>query len=216
MNKYEYLLFDFDGTIADNSEGVCKSFAYALSKYGITVENLDDLIPVMGPPLKDSFMELYGFDEEKAEEAVQKYRERYAVKGLMEYHIYDGIDELFTKLRQSGYKLVLATCKPENFARKILDDASLTHHFHFIAGADMQGNISHKEDVLNYIVNSLNISDVSKCLMIGDRKFDLIGAKEFGMDALGVLYGFGDLNELSSYPSIGIAKTVGDISNMLN
>lgn len=215
MKRYKYLLFDLDGTIIDNSEGVYKSFEYALNYYGITVASLDELSPVIGPPLKDSFMELYSFSEEKAEEAVAKYRERYTDTGIYEGFIYEGIDKLLEDLKQREYKIVLATCKPEVFARRILDHAGLGKYFDFIAGAQIGEKISNKEDVLEHIIKSLAIEDVSECLMIGDRKFDLIGANLFGMDAMGVLYGFGDMEELGAYPHVALAETVEDIGKML-
>ena len=215
MKKYEYLLFDLDGTVADNSEGVCKSFEYALNYYGIKVGSLEELSPVIGPPLKDSFMDFYSFSEEKAIEAVAKYRERYKDVGIFECLIYPGIDTLLGELKSRGYKIVLATSKPETFARRILDHFDLSKHFYFIAGAEIGGKISNKEDVLEHIIKSLNITDVKECLMIGDRKFDLIGADCFGMDAMGVLYGFGDMEELSAYPNVGIAETVEDIGRLL-
>ena len=215
MKQYKYLLFDLDGTVADNSEGVYKSFEYALNYYGIKVNSLQELAPVIGPPLKVSFMDMYSFTEEKAIEAVAKYRERYAVTGIFECLIYPGIDKLFADLNNRGYKLVLATSKPEPFARRILEHFDLTKYFHFIAGAEIGGKISEKEDVIEHILNTLGITDVSCCLMIGDRKFDLIGANHFGMDAMGVLYGFGDREELNAYPNVGIAETVEDIGRLL-
>ncbi len=215
MKQYKYLLFDLDGTVADNSEGVCKSFEYALNYYGIKVNSLDELSPVIGPPLLDSFMEMYSFSEEKAVEAVAKYRERYAHTGIYECLIYDGIPSLFEDLCRRGYKIVLATSKPETFARRILEHFDLEKYFYFIAGAEIGGKISKKEDVIEHILKSLNISDVSDCLMIGDRKFDLIGAGHFGMDAMGVLYGFGDREELSAYPNVGLAQIAEDIGRML-
>ena len=215
MKKYEYLLFDLDGTIVDASEGIYKSFEYALNHYGITVEDLNDLRVVIGPPLKDCFMGMYNFDEDKAIEAVAKYRERYSVTGLFECSIYDGIDVLLESLYNKGYKLVLATSKPEVYAKKILENKKLDKYFYYIAGAQIGGKICNKEDVLSYIIDTLEIDDVSKCLMIGDTKYDLAGAKEFNIDALGVLYGFGKHDELKCYPSIALANTVEEIGTYL-
>lgn len=215
MKQYKYLLFDLDGTVIDNSEGVYKSFEYALNHYGIMVNNLEELSPVIGPPLKTSFMELYGFSAEKATEAVAKYRERYSVTGILECRVYEGIKELFEALYNRGYKLVLATSKPEVYARRILSHFELDKYFYFIAGAEIGGKMSEKEDVLEHILKSIDQIDVSDCLMIGDRKYDLIGAAQFGMDAMGVLYGFGDAKELGAYPSVAIAETVEDIGKIL-
>ncbi len=215
MKKYEYLLFDLDGTIVDSSEGIYKSFEYALNHYGITVDDLNDLRVVIGPPLKDCFMGMYGFSEDKAIDAVAKYRERYSVTGLFECSLYDGIEDVLSKLYGAGYKLVLATSKPEIYAKKILENKNIDKYFYHIAGAEIGGKISNKEDVLKYIIDTLKISDVSNCLMIGDTKYDLKGAKEFGIDALGVLYGFGTFDELKCYPSIALVNTVGEIGALL-
>ena len=171
--------------------------------------------PVLGPPLKDSFMDMYGFDEKTADEAVAKYRERFSVTGLYENRVYDGVYEMLSALKEKGYFIALATSKPEKFARVILKHFELEKYFDFIAGATIGGNISTKEDVINHIINSLDITDNSKILMIGDRKYDLIGAKEFDIDAMGVLYGYGSAEELSMYPSVMLAKTPEDVVKFL-
>jgi len=215
MKKYKYLLFDLDGTITDSSEGIYKCFEYALNHYGIEVEDLNSLRPVIGPPLKDCFMEMYGFDEETAIEAVAKYRERYADVGIFENRVYDGVYEMFSRLKEAGYYIVLATSKPETYAKRILKHFEIDKFFDFVSGATIDGRISSKEDVINNIFESLQISDVSEMVMIGDREFDLAGAKAFGMDAIGVLYGFGGLEELSRYPSVLLAETPGDVANFL-
>ena len=215
MKKYEYLFFDLDGTLTDSCEGIYKSFEYALGFYGIEVKDLNTLKPVLGPPLKDSFMNMYGFDEKTADEAVAKYRERFSVTGLYENRVYDGVYEMLSSLKEKGYFIALATSKPEKFARVILKHFELEKYFDFIAGATIGGNISTKEDVINHIINSLDITDNSKILMIGDRKYDLIGAKEFDIDAMGVLYGYGSVQELSEYPSVMLAKTPEDVVKFL-
>ena len=215
MKKYEYLFFDLDGTLTDSCEGIYKSFEYALGFYGIEVKDLNTLKPVLGPPLKDSFMDMYGFDEKTADEAVAKYRERFSVTGLYENRVYDGVYEMLSALKEKGYFIALATSKPEKFARVILKHFELEKYFDFIAGATIGGNISTKEDVINHIINSLDITDNSKILMIGDRKYDLIGAKEFDIDAMGVLYGYGSAQELSEYPSVMLAKTPEDVVKFL-
>jgi len=215
MTKYQYLFFDLDGTIIDSSIGVCTCFAYALKAYGIEVSDLSELRPVLGPPLKYAFENFYGFSEEDSEAAVAKYRERYADVGIYECTVYEGIEKLFNKLNSAGYKLVLATSKPVIYAQKILEHFNLDSYFYNISGADFSRGISDKDEVLGDIISKLKLQDMSKVLMIGDRKYDLIGAEKFGIDALGVLYGFGDLEELSSYPNVGIAATVEDIGEFL-
>lgn len=215
MKKYTYLFFDLDGTIIDSSEGITKCFSYALSHYGVEVDDLSELYKVVGPPLKEAFMEYYGFSEAKSIEAVAKYRERYSDIGIFECRVYDGIDNLLNKLKQSGYKIVLATSKPKKYAQRILDKFGLSCYFDFVGGADIERDISTKEQVLDYTVSSLNIEELSSVLMIGDRKYDLEGARYLGIDALGVLYGFGSIEELMGYPNIGIAKSVDEIGKFL-
>ena len=211
MKKYEYLLFDLDGTVADNSEGVCKSFEYALNYYGIKVGSLEELSPVIGPPLKDSFMDFYSFSEEKAIEAVAKYRERYKDVGIFECLIYPGIDTLLGELKSRGYKIVLATSKPETFARRILDHFDLSKHFYFIAGAEIGGKISNKEDVLEHIIKSLNITDVKECLMIGDRFYDIDGAKATSLESAGALFGLGEVEELTNAGATYLLNSPADL-----
>ncbi len=215
MENYTYLFFDLDGTIIDSSEGVTRCFAYALKHYGIEVDDLSELYKVVGPPLKEAFMEFYGFSEEQSIEAVAKYRERYKDTGIFECRVYDGIENLLRKLKQRGYKIILATSKPKIYAERILDKFGLSCYFDFVGGADIPRDISTKEQVLDYTVESLGINELSSVLMIGDRKYDLEGARYLGIDALGVLYGFGSLDELMEYPNIGIAKSVCEIGDFL-
>lgn len=215
MKKYKYLFFDLDGTITDSCEGIYKSFMYALEFFGISVENPEDLRPVIGPPLKNSFMDLFGFDEEKAEAAVEKYRERFSVKGLYENRVYDGVESLLKSLKSKGYFICLATSKPEKFAARCLEYFKIDSYFDFITGATLDGRINSKEDVLAHIINTVKIDNMSEILMIGDRKYDLLGAAHFGIDALGVLYGYGSKEELEICPNVGIVKTPQDIEKFL-
>jgi len=121
MKKYKYLLFDLDGTITDSFDSVANSFMHALSFYNITVKDKEELRPVLGPPLKDSFMRLFGFTADRADEAVKKYRERYAIYNTLENRLYDGMKEVLINLKDKGFKLILATSKPEEYAIKILE-----------------------------------------------------------------------------------------------
>lgn len=212
---YKYLLFDLDGTITDSFEGVSKSFAYALESYGIKVDDLQTLRPILGPPLRESFVSLFGFSEEEAIKAVEKYRERYVNHYLDENRIYDGIPELLKKLCDGGFRLVLATSKPEKFSKAILDRFDLAKYFYYVTGASMDKSRDTKEKVLAHILDHLKISVVSEAVMIGDRKYDLDGAAYFGMDAVGVLYGYGTKDELEAHPHIYIAKDTEDLYNYL-
>ena len=211
MKKYEYILFDMDGTIIDSYDAVVNSFIYALDYYGNKDYHKRDMRIILGPPLRQSFCEHFGFDEKTSLEAVKKYRERYNVHFLQEHKIYPGIPELLEKLNSKGYKLVLATSKPLEMATKILEKHNLKKYFYFLGGASMDAKRDTKEKVLEYIFENCNIPK-DKAILVGDRCYDLIGAEYIGIDAMGVLFGYGDEQELSKYKSVYIAKTVDDIN----
>lgn len=215
MKKYKYLLFDLDGTITDSFDSVANSFIYALSFYNIKVKDKSELIPAMGPPLKEFFMSFYGFDEKTADDAVVKYRERYALYNVVENKLYDGIDKVLQDLKNSEYKLILATSKPEEYAVKILKNFKLYDYFYDVCGASFDESRSDKIDVLKYLINKNNISDLTEAVMIGDRKYDLEAAQKLGIDAIGVLYGYGDFEELSSYNNVFLARTPELLYNYL-
>ena len=214
MDK-KYLLFDLDGTLTDPKEGITKSVQHALKAYGIIEEDLDKLCPFIGPPLKDSYMEFYGFNEQDAQEGVYKYREYFSVKGWMENKEYPGIDKMLDALRKAGKHLMVATSKPEEFAVKILKYFGMDHYFDFIGGADMEETRVKKADVIRYVLEKNGITDLEKVIMVGDRKHDVIGAKEVGVESVGVLYGYGDRAELEEAGADYIAETVDDLSAIL-
>lgn len=215
MKQYNYLLFDLDGTITDSETGITRCVEYALNYFGIQVSDLHDLLPFIGPPLLDSFKEFYHFTDEQAVIATEKYRERYKDKGIYENELYPGIEELLAQARQNGKTVILATSKPEIFARRILDYFKLSDYFSFIAGSGLDGSLHTKTDVINYILQSNNITDLSRVVMIGDRKHDIIGAKNVGIDSIGVLYGFGDYDELSEAGATHIIKDIAELRNLL-
>ncbi len=206
----QHILFDLDGTLIDSREGITKSVAYALTHFGINVEDLSQLYAFIGPPLSDSFRFFYHFTENQAQLAVQKYRERYAVKGVKENKLYKGIENLLQNLKSNGYQLYLATSKPENFAKEIIDYFSLTSYFTFIGGSRLDNTFHDKVDVINYVLQTNHIS-CKNAIMIGDRKYDIEGANLAGIASIGVLYGFGNKQELQECHCTTILHTVDDI-----
>jgi len=208
---YETILFDLDGTIIDSEEGIINSAIYALAKFGINTADRSSLRKFIGPPLHRSFELFYGFSAEKAALAVDFYREYYADKGVFEYSVYDGMELLFKKLKSEGKTLVLATSKYEYFAKKVIEHLSFSDYFDFIAGSCKNGERSEKAEVISYVLRSLKITDKQKVLMIGDRMHDIIGACTVGIDSIGVLYGFGNYNELSENGATYIAQNAEDI-----
>ncbi len=208
---YNYILFDLDGTLTDLGRGITNSVAYALNKFGITVADKSELYKFIGPPLTDSFEKYYGFSEEDALIAVEYYREYFKPKGIYENEIYSGVPELLKSLKESGKTVILATSKPEIFAIEILKYFGIDAYFDFVAGATLDKTRNKKGDVIAYALESVNVTDKSQCLMIGDRDQDINGAIANGIDSLGVLYGYGDFEELSNAGANYIAKTVDEI-----
>ncbi len=206
-----YLLFDLDGTLTDPKEGITRCFQYALEDFGIHEEDADKLEWIIGPPLVESFMQGYGFSQEQAERATAKYRERFAPVGWAENKVYPGIPQLLAKLKAEGYVLALATSKPEPLAVKIMEHFGLAEYFTVLGGASMDLSRSKKEEVIEYVLERLGVTDRSRVLMIGDRKYDILGAKRAGLRSLGVLYGYGDRKELEAAGADEIAETVEDI-----
>lgn len=213
--NYEYILFDLDGTLTDSGVGITNAVMYALQKFGIQILNRSELYKFIGPPLGQSFKNYYGFSEEETEKAVEYYREYYKDKGLFENFPYDGIEELLKTLKDKGKILLVATSKPEVFARRILEHFNMAKYFNFIGGSDMDGTRSQKAEVINYVLESSNILDLSKAIMVGDREHDIIGAKKAGISSIGVLFGYGDREELEIAGADFIAATVEGIGEIL-
>ena len=212
MKSYQYLFFDLDGTLTDPGEGITNSVAYALDKFGITVTDRSSLYPFIGPPLVDSFMKFYGFSHEDAERAVVCYREYFRDRGIFENRLYKGIPEVLKALRDAGKTLVIATSKPEPFAKRIVEHFGLSPYFTLVAGASFDETRSEKWDVIEYAMDSLKLTDRSEIVMIGDRKHDIIGAKKTGLASVGVLWGYGDREELTAADADVIFDTVGQLT----
>ena len=208
---YKYLLFDLDGTLTDPSIGITNSVAYALSKFGINVEDKRTLYKFIGPPLVDAFSEYYGFSKEDSEKATAFYRETFSVKGLFENRVYDGVVEMLEALKNKGKRLIIATSKPEPFTMKILKHFDLLKYFDFVAAATFDASRNSKDKVIAYALQSLDIKDRSEVVMIGDRHHDIDGAKENGIDSIGVLWGFGSREELETADATYIAESIDDL-----
>ena len=211
----KYILFDLDGTITEPSLGITNSAKYALEKLGIKVNNNQDLLFFIGPPLMETFKEYYGFDDNMATLAVEKYREHYKDIGMMQCELYPSIEKLLIELKNMGYTLAIATCKPKIFAVPILKHFNLDKYFTYIAGASIDGNISLKEEVIQDALNNLNVTNNQEVIMIGDRKHDVIGAKKHNIDCIGVLYGYGSKQEFIDCNCKYIVNDVLDILELI-
>lgn len=214
----QYLLFDLDGTLTDPKLGITTCVQYALHFFGIEEPDLDKLEPFIGPPLKDSFMEFYNMDEEQAETAIIKYRERFSTVGMFENEVYPGIARMLRKCKKNGAKLAVASSKPEVFVKKILEHFHLAKYFDVIVGSELDGRRTDKEEVVREALHQLfagNDIDYDNTVMIGDRKFDIIGAKDNKLVSVGVSYGYGSIEELKDEKPDYVARSVEELEDLL-
>lgn len=211
MDGYEYIFFDLDGTLTDPGIGITNSVMYALKKFGIIETDRTALYKFIGPPLMESFEKYYGFTQEDSWKALEYYREYFRTDGLYENEVYEGVEALLTSLKRMKKKLILATSKPEEFANEILRHFGLLQYFDFVAGATMDETRNKKADVIEHALKSCGITDSSCVVMVGDRKHDVLGAKQWNLDSIGILYGYGDYEELKAAGATYIAENVEDI-----
>lgn len=195
MPNYDIVLFDFDGTLVDTSEGIFKSLIYALESDGVPEPPESVLRKFIGPPIYDSFKNLFGYDEDKIQYMINKYRERYKVKGIYELEIYDGIVDLLKKLKENNIKVATASSKPRVFIERILEKFELAEYIDYIGGTDFDEKNNGKAAILLNSLEQLGCKDKSKAIMVGDRKFDIDGAKGAGIECIAVRYGFGNDEE---------------------
>ncbi|WP_099291324.1 MULTISPECIES: HAD-IA family hydrolase [unclassified Butyricimonas] len=215
LKEYKYILLDLDGTVTDSMEGITKSIQYALKYFDIEVKDLNQLRKFVGPPLKESLMEFYHFSETQAEAGINKYRERFAETGIYENAVYPGIEPLLRQLNAAGKEVMLATGKPAYYAQKILDYFHLSPYFKFVGGSGLDGSLSHKDEVIQHVLENNNIQDLSQVVMVGDRKHDIKGAQKVGIDNIGVLYGYGDEEELTRAGADRIVASVEELGQIL-
>lgn len=212
---YQYILFDLDGTLSNSAEGITKCIQYALEYYGITVEDRKELERFIGPPLEECFIQWYDFSEAKAAEAKIKTREYFSTKGIWENKLYQGVQDLLQVLKQQGKTILLATSKPQVYAEQILDQHHIKEYFDFVGGSMLDGTRSKKADVIAYILEQMKLSNNQECIMVGDTKHDILGAKENNMDSIGVLYGFGSKEEVEKAEPTYIVTEVKDILEII-
>lgn len=215
MDKYSIILFDLDGTLSDPKIGITKSVQYALAKIGIDELDLDRLDCFIGPPLQDSFMEYYNFDEEKTKKAIDFYRERFKDKGLFENDLYSSIPLLLKSLKELQFTLVVATSKPTVFAEEILQHFNIKQYFDLVVGSNLDGTRTAKTEIIQYIIDAYDHQTLDNFIMIGDRKHDIIGANNTGIDSIGVTYGYGSFEELRHANPTHIVNSVDQLKDIL-
>ena len=215
MKEYKYVAFDLDGTLTDPEGGLTSGFAYALTKMGINYGDKKNLRRFIGPPLKAEFRRVYSLTDREAEECVRLFREYFSVYGWWDNKLYRGVPEMLSSLKASGKKLLLATSKPEVFAKKILRLFDIEKYFDFIGAATLDHTRVEKSEVLDYSLKSIGAEDRGACILVGDRVYDAQGAVACGIDSIGVLYGHGSEEEIRASGFTYIASTVSDISKIL-
>jgi len=209
-------LFDLDGTLTDPKKGITKSVAYALQHFSIEVSDLDELTKFIGPPLRDSFREFYGFSEDEAEEAISKYREYFSEKGIYENALYPGTLEMLENFKSRNITMVIATSKPTVYAKIIAKHFKFIQYFDFIAGAELDGTRSNKSEVIDYALKSIGCTQKKDAIiMIGDRSHDIIGAKEMGIDSIGVTWGYGSKEELEKAGATWIVDSMEELCSVV-
>lgn len=211
---YRVILFDLDGTLTDSGEGITKSVQYAIEKLGMGEYPLEELRSFVGPPLMEQFMSFCAISQERAKEAVQYYRERYSLVGLYENRPYEGIQQLLKELKEQGYRLGVASSKPEYFVDKILKYFSLDGYFDVVVGSELSGQRTGKAEVVEEALRRLGVSDKrQEVVLVGDRKYDVLGARTMGIDCVAVSYGYGDMQELKEARPVRIAQTVEELAD---
>lgn len=215
MLNRRYILFDLDGTLTDPAQGITKCVRYALAAERITVNDLNELLCFIGPPLIDSFMEFYGFDRETALRCLAKYRERFSEVGIYENIIYDGAAAMLAELKAAGKIIALATSKPHIYANKILEHFHIRQYFDGVYGPELDGTHNSKAEVIALALDGLNIRDKSDAIMVGDRSYDILGARENGIDAVGVRFGYAKSGELEKSGAQYIADDIDELKRLL-
>lgn len=208
--RYRTVLFDLDGTLLDSQYGILSCLKSTLFYFGIERE-LSELYQYLGPPIQDTFYDFFQ-DEEQISKAILEYRRRYRETGIYDAKIYPYVEELLIALNHAGVTCKVATSKPALMAEKALQHFALAQYFDEICGVPMEQNTKTKADVIRKALQGENLSDV---VMVGDRKFDLIGAEQCGIDAIGVLYGYGTVEELNAYPHKILCADTRDLRTYL-
>lgn len=213
--KDRIILFDLDGTLTDSKEGIVNSVRYALRQMDAPIPSEAELQRFIGPPLIDSFRTCCGFDDETAWEAVCRYREYFAEKGLMENAVYDGADQMLARLRAAGRRMSIATSKPTLYAKRIARGFGFADHLDHIVGSNLDGTRVDKGEVIQCAMERYPGAASEDFVMVGDRKHDMMGAARWGVPAIGVLYGYGSREELEACRPAKLVESVRELEETL-
>ena len=210
--RYKNVLFDLDGTLTDPAEGITNALMHAQRRLGREVSPREELFVFIGPPLIETFMSEWGLTRAEADQALVYYREHFGTKGLFENVPYAGIGECLAQLKAAGLRLYVATSKPEPLSLRILEHFDLLPYFEAVAGSTMDEQRTKKGEVIAYALDTYAL-DPSETVMVGDRKHDVIGARENGLACIGVLYG--SREELTAAGAAALAADLAELSALL-
>ena len=206
------VFFDLDGTLTDSGEGIINCATLALNHFGIPVPSREEMRVFVGPPLDQTFIR-FGIPAEKADEAIEVFRSRYMTVGKFENFPYPGIREMLEKLQAEGFRLFVATSKPEVLANDVLEHFDLARYFELICGATLDGSRIHKADVITYLLSLA--ADVENIVMVGDTDYDVIGAAAHKIPCIGVSWGYGLVKDMEAAGACAIADTPEDLLTIL-
>lgn len=215
MSNYQYCFWDLDGTITDSAPGITHSVRYAMEQMGKPLAPDHDLRCFIGPPLLYSFENYLGLSPADSQRAVDYYRVCYRAGAMLECNVYDGVRETLAELNRRGVICVLATCKPHEFANRIIEHFDLKQYFAFVSGPEMDGTRNEKHEVIAYAMEHFNIPSPDSVLMVGDRRDDVVGASRCNMDCVGVEWGFGTVEELNKAGATHIIKKPNELLDLL-
>ena len=214
MERIQNVLFDLDGTLTDPAEGITNALMHAQRRLGMPVSSREELFVFIGPPLIETFMSEWGLTRAEADEALLYYREHFGTKGLFENVPYPGIGACLADLQAAGLRLFVATSKPEPLSVRILEHFDLLPYFEAVAGSTMDERRTKKGEVIAYALETYHL-DPAETIMVGDRKHDVIGARENGLPCIGVLYGYGSRAELMEAGAAALAEDLSQLSALL-
>lgn len=215
-NMPDIVLFDLDGTISDASPGMLVGFRLVFERFDMDQPDDASIARHFGPPLAVTWREVYGMTDEQITEGLRVYRDYYHDVGMFENNLFEGIPEVLRSLSEAGVTLSTATSKPEYSATRIIEHFGLRDYFTFIGAADLDGTRDSKSEVIAHTLQALNANATShQIMMVGDRRHDVEGAREHGIDTIGVLWGYGDEAELTAAGAVALAQTPEVVSELL-
>lgn len=212
---FDLILFDLDGTLTDPKKGITNCVKYALESFGINETDENVLMRFIGPPLVDSFKAIYGMTDSEAHIALNKYRERFSEIGIFENSLLDGAKEILEELRNSGKRIALATSKPYVYAEKILEKYDIAKYFDCAVGSELDGTRNYKDEVILEVLKRMGADDLSRVIMVGDRKHDIIGAGKCKIASIGLRCGYAEEGELEEAGADYIFENLHDLKEFL-